>query len=157
MDLQVHVGWAELSKVIIPYFRSTHETKPSACFWTSTLNKNDISAWIDYLRTCDWNRHSGENNYVHLLDVHKSARILHVLSDEAWDKLPRTRSKGGFEYIDWKRIAQFYDGVHLDYPCHLNYLGWDAESTVWFRWCFTEAIIVGRLEGWRINDSIYSR
>lgn len=51
-----------------------------------------------------------------------------------------------FVFIDFERVAQEYDGIwlteqgngatHLSYPHDLN--GWDAESVLWFRWCFSQ-------------------
>lgn len=49
--------------------------------------------------------------------------------------------------IDFERLAYAYDGIHLtsrgNAATHLSYphdlYGWDCESTLWFRWCFTDA------------------
>ena len=51
-----------------------------------------------------------------------------------------------YEGIDFVRLAQDYDGLHLtsngneqlhlSHPLNMN--AWDSESTVWFRWCFTK-------------------
>lgn len=50
-----------------------------------------------------------------------------------------------FTGIDFERLAQEYDGLHLteeaagalhlSYPLDMN--TWDCESTLWFRWVFT--------------------
>lgn len=56
-----------------------------------------------------------------------------------------------FTGFDFERMAEEYDGLHLteeaagslhlSYPLDMN--SWDCESTVWFRWVFSE---VSRIE-----------
>lgn len=61
-------------------------------------------------------------------------------------QLPTTKRNRHFAAIDFERLAQDYDGMwlteagkkatHLSIPHNLN--GWDSESVLWFRWCFTQ-------------------
>jgi hypothetical protein len=71
-------------------------------------------------------------------------------------------------YVDFEKLSLDYDGFHLTkrgqietqlpplhpnqykgiipYQIRLPYLyGWDCESTLWFKWCFTDCIKIGQV------------
>lgn len=128
-----------------------HNMKPEGCFWTSS--------WIEEEKRSDWVRwclsEDFEDSYAHpwyLLSVRPDARIYHIDSQidlwELWTKyqrfdLPR-HNPFHTHWIDWEKVAQDYDGVHLtekgNAECHwgdpIDLNCWDVESTVWFRWVF---------------------
>lgn len=64
------------------------------------------------------------------------------------------------EHPDWTAVAQDYDGIHLtqfgQWATRLtmpySLYGWDCESTLWNRWCFTEVVDLGivrlKSDGW---------
>ncbi len=84
-----------------------------------------------------------------VLSVSTSARVAVIDSasdlTNLIDRYPRTvRSRHG---LDFERLAQDYDGLHLTHEGYLRtrssrrgsrLIGWDCESTLWFRWMFRE-------------------
>ena len=122
--------------------------------WTSTWQEetND-SAWVEW---CRWNDYGSpyKHNWFLLTpraDAHlyvvDSIRDLHRLlhNYELKTALSEQYRMLG-QSIDFEKLARGYDGMyltekgnaetHLSFPENLN--SWDCESTVWFKWCFTE-------------------
>jgi hypothetical protein len=122
--------------------------KPRGGFWTSTYDPQYGSGWV---RWCVAHEHYNEplGHNLTVLSVPESARIVVVnsMSDllDLIEQYPRQlRGKRG---IDFEHLAKEYDALHLTQEGYLrtrsrrsspNLNGWDCESTVWFRWVFTE-------------------
>jgi hypothetical protein len=84
-----------------------------------------------------------------VLSVPESARIATIGSEcdlaELIERYPRTlRGRRG---IDFARLGEHCDGLHLTQEGYLrtrsrrskaSLIGWDCESTLWFRWVFRE-------------------
>lgn len=125
--------------------------------WTSSYDPHLGSQWVQW---CLANKFAGPVFRCWLLQVDQRARVL-VIDDvidlvrilylyraklpEGWPHEP------SFETFDWQRLAADFDALHLtdngatrtrlSIPYHLN--AWDCESTLWFRWCFTEVTDLG--------------
>lgn len=122
--------------------------KPLEGFWTSSYEPTCGSGWV---RWCIAYRYN-EPFDLHwtVLTVSKSARI--AIIDSKFDlaalmeRYPRTlRKRPG---LDFERVAEEYDALHVTHAAYLltrsnrsspALLGWDCESTVWFRWVFTHS------------------
>jgi len=151
------------------------DNKPRDGFWTSTYLPRGkfASDWAYFLLYNDKRELRKQQGKTHLLlKVKPSARVYHIDSYgdlaklvrryphkvmmeefEIWRKIGLLTEDGAGVRapIDWEKVAQDYDGVHLtddgqgatrhSYPYDLY--GWDAESTVWFRNVFS------RLEPYR--------
>lgn len=124
--------------------------KPYGGLWTSTLVNDTESAWVRWCREYMRSAIYGRARYA--LEVDPRARIYTI---DSLDDLVRLYEQGyaipfapgvSVYSLDFERLAQLYDGLHLtargeretrmSYP-HTLY-GWDVESTVWFRWVFTD-------------------
>lgn len=122
-------------------------TKPLGGLWTSSLVGSRHSAWTDWCDREDFR----QNTYRFRLKVSPTANVFEVKTPEDVDFLIRLFGEADkcgmmIEYrLDWEKVSQFYDGVRLSYqmvrktggyesPFH----AWDVESTLWFRWCFTD-------------------
>jgi hypothetical protein len=86
-----------------------------------------------------------------VLEPDPGARVLVINSLADLTKLlarfpaPLTYPGSHFIYPDFERIATLYDGIQLtergQWKTRLTIptlYGWDTESTLWFRWCFSE-------------------
>lgn len=121
--------------------------KPRSGLWTSTYNPNYGSAWVCW---CVAHRYN-EPFDLHwtVLSIPKSARIAVIDSHadlvrfiEQYPQILRGR-RG----LDFERLSAKYDGLHLTNEGYLRtrrprsgpaLVGWDCESTLWFRWVFRE-------------------
>jgi hypothetical protein len=122
-------------------------SKPRGGFWTSTYDEHYGSGWVRY---CVAYRYTDpfELHWT-VLSVASSARVAVVGSAEDLeyliDRYPRIlRRRRG---LDFERLSMDYDGLHLPHDGYLRtrsrrpgpaLIGWDCESTLWFRWAFTE-------------------
>lgn len=134
--------------------------KPLGGLWTSTYQPTGkfASGWIEwcYSEEPEW-----ITEHAFLLEVKPDARIYTI--DSQSDvlqllnkyKLYRLRSESGklidvmdlgmsMAILDWEKIAQDYDGVHLTEEgqwrtrlARPGLYGWDCESTIWFRNVFS--------------------
>ena len=122
--------------------------------WTSTWREEtQDSDWVEWCVGEDFGKPYEKNWYLLTLQediklyVIDSLRGLHkLLRAYPWDQ--NKWREYGFRCIaiDFEKLALDYDGIHLtekgneethlSYPDDLN--SWDCESTLWFRWCFSE-------------------
>lgn len=133
-----------------------YRQKPKYGFWTSTYREDTHdSAWVEWCS--DTNFGDVHNSNWFLLTPSPETRIYTIDSLQDLNQClqqyggypyPELRKIwGGMKFIDFERLAKEYDCInltergnaqtHLSYPNNLN--GWDCESTLWFRWCFTDA------------------
>jgi hypothetical protein len=121
--------------------------KPRGGFWTSTYDPDYGSGWV---RWCVAYRYNDPFD-LHWTVVHvpKSARLPAISSQSDLaaliERYPRTvRGRRG---LDFEKLASEYDGLHLTNEGYLRtrsrrsspaLIGWDCESTLWFRWVFSE-------------------
>jgi hypothetical protein len=137
--------------------------KPRRALWTSTRTGALPWGWLTYLR-------SGADPlpppwHVWRLNVAADARVYEIDSPAAWALLCG-RYPAEFEadsvQPDWTALSVDWDAVHLPVGgllttqqvpvttqsrrrCELR--GWDAESTVWLRWCFTDVTWLADVNG----------
>ncbi len=160
MTTQLHISpCADLIPEIAPVQNDSFGVKPKFGLWTSSY-LDGKSAWVDAYQ--DMFGHSGSDvralsayslNWF-LLEPDPAARVLVI--DTMADlrrlvaKFPARQEFGTFCRVwpDFERISEHYDAMQLTEngqwrtrmpiePNAPNLYGWDAESTVWFRWCFT--------------------
>jgi len=139
-------------------------SKPKRALWTSTRTAPSITPWLDHGE----NQAPGEIN-LWAVQVSQEARVAEIHSPAAWASLVERYPGDSPGLIftgvkhppesayrrdpDWHRVAQDWDAVHLsvggwltaqDVPYggegyRTELRGFDMESTVWFRWCFSSA------------------
>lgn len=155
IGVQLAVGVKELPA--ITRVKNQIFVKPLGGFWTSTyLSKGKFaSEWVEWCHSeePEWIKNKEEEKPAVLLEVSPSARIYTIdsVSQLKWlqDKYPHPEHEkwgwGNFALLDWERIAQDYDGVHLTSRGQWatrhgspNLYGWDCESTIWFRNVFSK-------------------
>lgn len=121
--------------------------KPRGALWTSTYNPIYGSGWVCWCVAYRYN----EPFDLHwtVLSIPKSARIAVIASHADLARLieryPRIlRGRLG---LDFERLSAEYDGLHLTNEGYVRtrskrsgpaLVGWDCESTLWFRWIFSE-------------------
>ena len=134
--------------------------KPINGFWTSSWREETRdSDWVEWCRGNDYGNPNTDHWF--LLTPRKDARVYVIDSYADLERLikkypyvsPRARNIRDWQEvhryytsIDFERMSQDYDGLrltergnsrlHMSTPLDMNL--WDAESTVWFRWCFTD-------------------
>lgn len=159
--LQLFIGKEQPSpEKIQPIVNRPDWMKPSGGLWTSSWNAEDYtSAWTEWCGDENFSDIYGLSWW--LLVPRPESRIYQI---DSLDDLERClhspygyqasylehmkRSLGrGYDkrFIDFERMAHDFDGLHLTHqgneethlsvPNDLN--GWDVESTLWFRWCFS--------------------
>lgn len=133
--------------------------KPRGGLWTSTFDVQYKNRWVEFCEydfTCNVpdNRWDG-----YILIPHKRARIYTVNSHKDLMKLLEKypyqpyRNMYGFPFLaeklypDFERIKRDYDAIRItdegQWATRLTepgLYGWDFESTLWFRDCFTKVI-----------------
>lgn len=84
-----------------------------------------------------------------VLTVQRSARVANIDSRADLTALIERypRLLGGRRGLDFERFSTHYDGLHLTNKGYMQtrarrpgpaLIGWDCESTLWFRWIFRE-------------------
>ncbi len=146
---QLHLSHARaLRPEVVPVTNSTLNWRKPAVgtgLWTSTFKSGRTSAWAE----------SGlaRGRYAFVLHPDSAARVrtIHGLPDlERLLKRYRRTDFGqrdwlaDFGYLDYARLAQDVDALHLTERGQRqtrltipDLYGWDTESTLWFRWCFS--------------------
>ena len=145
MDKQLVVGLKELPE--IKPVENESFVKPRYGLWTSTYRPHNkyASAWVEWCVTemPKWIK----NKPAILLEVKDYIKVFEIDTQHQLQELYALfPSKLGFKtyslkFIDWERVAKYYDGVHLTeagqwrtrYSKPINLNGWDCESTLWFR------------------------
>jgi hypothetical protein len=158
MNKQLHLSKAsELSKRVTPVQNADTRNglliKPRNGLWTSTWDEErKTSEWVEWCIDADYGALYGQHWF--LLTPVPDARIcvIDTLADlKGLLKRYRLQCTGNISYLnelhylDYEHLAQDYDAIHLteegqeqtrlSFP--ENLYGWDSESTVWFRWCFS--------------------
>jgi hypothetical protein len=121
--------------------------KPRGGFWTSTYDPDYGSGWV---RWCVAYRYN-EPLQLHwtVLPVPKAARVATIDSrpDVAAFISRYPRILRGRRGLDFEQLACDYDGLRLTNEGYFRtrsrrtsptLIGWDCESTLWFRWVFRE-------------------
>jgi hypothetical protein len=128
--------------------RSGGWTKPQFGLWTSTYHPERGSDWVQWCLAEEFSiPPNGEWRGV-ILRPRRGARVYHVRTHEDLRRLVECYPHNADTYRlypNWRAISRDYDAVHLtekgQWATRLSYphdlYGWDCESTVWFRWCFT--------------------
>ena len=158
---QLHISSAKaLIEQVAPVeneFDAYYRQKPKGGFWTSTWREeSQDSDWIEWCRGNSYYS-TDESNIWWLLTPRPECRLYTIdslrdftgLLMEYGERPPIAYEIPLFadrRVIDFEKLARQFDGVHLtergnagthlSYPNNLN--AWDCESTLWFRWCFSE-------------------
>lgn len=128
--------------------RNREHWKPDGGMWTSTLTEGTSSEWIEFL---DGNEFLGDEKWAMtawLLEPVPS-RLLEIASADDLRALMRDYERRGsefrslsFEWLDFEAMSAEFDGLWFSNPhterfSSMFFSSLDAESTLWFRWCFT--------------------
>jgi hypothetical protein len=149
--------------------------KPRGGFWTSSYDPEYGSGWVCWCVAHRYNEPLGLHWTV--LSVPKSARVAVIDSPADLAALIKScpRTLRGRQGLDFERLSEGYDGLHLTNKGYMRtrsprfgpaLIGWDCESTVWFRWVFKDWHEVNpqfknadrfdslwlRLSGWTTED-----
>ncbi|GBF10918.1 hypothetical protein [Tepidibacillus sp. HK-1] len=131
--------------------------KPKGGLWTSNYVPEIGSEWVQYSfkvggpRVPDSDVWEGSLLYpnrtsrLYVIDRYQDLeRLMHWFGVKNKLKNPSFYSPRLDYSIDFEKMSQYYDGIHLtkrgqirtqtSYPFNLD--GWDVESTLWFRWVF---------------------
>lgn len=133
--------------------------KPTGGLWTSTwLGAAELSGWAEWCRIedfgaveCDaWLLTPDADAEVYTVDTYSDLAYLH----HCYGNSRRIGDSDLFEcYLDWPLVAERFAGVHLTdegqwrtrLTMPYDLYGWDCESTLWFRWAFSEVEHIGRV------------
>jgi hypothetical protein len=119
--------------------------KPSGGLWTSTyLGEAEGSAYVQF---CLTNHYHDWLHKAWLLTPKSDALVYEINSVTDLKMLleiyPLHPNRRDVVYLDWARIGQDFDAVHLTATgqeatraSNPGLYHWDCESTVWFKWCF---------------------
>jgi hypothetical protein len=151
---QLHLSGAnDLIEEVAPVKNSSLLlVKPQYGLWTSTWDEaGKTSDWVDWCVDASFGTPYEQQWF--LLNVKPDARIYQI--DNSHDlrnlfKSYRRQFTGPMAalntlgYLDYEQISQDFDAIHLTAQGQQharfgadNLYGWDCESTIWFRWCFT--------------------
>jgi len=118
--------------------------KPKGGFWTSTIkvvaDYKITSEWIEYRQNSNWLIKEDENIYE--LEVAPNANVYTIKSKKDFENLKTNYSldantKSDIN-IDFEKLqSDGYSGLRVTRNTYTLLNGWDCESTLWFKWCFT--------------------
>jgi len=163
IGIQLHISVATaLIEQVVPVENSEEagyvkKPKRGTGFWTSTWRpETQDSEWVEWCAGENYSNPYADtwhlltpksDTQLYVIDSH--ADLLHLLDLYPWEsRATRIMREAGFARttIDFEHLSKEYDGIHLtergnaqthlSYPHELN--SWDCESTLWFRWCFSE-------------------
>jgi hypothetical protein len=96
--------------------------------------------------------------YTWKLKVERGVTVVEIGDATTWVEFVCTHARisDGRIFPNWAHIARSVDAVHLTLPAIVATQGftfctrygvipaafWDVETTVWLRWCFTDAYLV---------------
>ena len=157
LPAQAHCGPKQPSKTKFRQMRlhrGLRRDKPIYGFWTSTFETLEDIGWVGWCRAESyanpqeaWLLQPTPARVFEVRDSNDSLR-LHEKYGILWGDLgPAFGEPDRYAGLDWDRLVQDYDAVRLVNPfeCRFEnhastFYGWDAESTVWLRWCFVDEI-----------------
>ena len=146
--------------------------KPLGGLWTSTFG-DDGGEWVRWLDgqnyTLDDPRWGGdlwllEPKEANLAVVAHPSDLRELCASYPHPELDHFNSLSerfkSFEFVDWERLSQDYDGLHVpnpwpwrfgygddfDYAASMFFYTMDAECTCWARWCFEGEPRIASLE-----------
>jgi len=124
------------------------DDKPAGAFWTSSINEDGISDWIDWTRSEQFYDKSELNNLKFFKVIPSmGAKVFCVDSKHDYDQLVSEYYVENFlgqRFPDYIKLAEMYDGIQItinaltdSWPGFFNAVnGWACESTAWLRWKF---------------------
>jgi hypothetical protein len=145
---QVYNGLQPIPSGIEPVENRPGCSKPFKGFWTSTLDLKYGSDWIQWMHGENW--YTTAVTELWMLTVKPDGKIFTVNGIDDMELMFRTYPLHtyGIDSVNFEKMATHYDGVHLThegnrathhtFPHNCN--AWDAESTLWFRWCFDSTV-----------------
>lgn len=143
MDNQLYVGTTKelkankMEAIRNPRIRLEAKGKPLGGLWTSTINEQGGSGWTEYLENERWNPYGNAEVHRFVLTPRADVKLIEIYSYEAYRVLQKY-FPGNDGTIDWVKMSEQFDGVHMtaqDMPSELSF---GCESTCWFRWVFEE-------------------
>jgi hypothetical protein len=122
-------------------------SKTFGWFWTSSYDPEYGSGWVRWCMA--YRYHDLLDLRWTVLSVPESARVavIDLATDLATLIKRYPRAFGAPEGLDFERISEDYDGLQLTHRGYMGtrsqnygpkFMGWDCESTIWFRWVFSE-------------------
>ena len=139
-------------------FEAYYRQKPKGGFWTSSWQEEtQDSAWVEWCRGEDFD--GVDEKMWFLLTPNPDCKLYIIDSQQDFHRCLMEYGQPASiasidpifaqkRVIDFEKLAKEYDGLHvtehgsyvnhLSYPNDLN--AWDCESTLWFRWCFTDVM-----------------
>lgn len=144
-----------------------YQPKPGGGIWTSSLNSEGESGWIDWCRCEDYgdiDRSSWWQLMVAPENADAKLLVIRHMGD-VYNICMRYGPQEGSWYpdtgIDWMAVQRDgYAGVHLTeegfWSCRMDSMmvyPWDCESTVWFRWVFSEPVLLREGESAMKDDN----
>lgn len=147
LSTQLHITpCADLIAKVAPV-ENNRFIKPKYGMWTSTY-RDGKSGWVEWCISESFSKPYDCNWF--LLEPDPLGRILVVDTLADLKALlrqyppPEPKVSSFFAEPDFERISQDWDAIHLteegQWATRMtipSLYGWDAESTLWFRWCFT--------------------
>lgn len=125
--------------------------------YTSTASVTGVSMWSTLLGP-DGLFEYPLPRYTWKLKVDGGATVVEIHDATTWVEFVCTHARisDGHIFPNWTHIARSVDAVHLTLPAIVAAQGftlytrngvipaafWDVETTIWLRWCFTDAYLV---------------
>jgi hypothetical protein len=151
---QLYVGSMPTEAQFRPIENEWH--KPRGGLWTSTYDPRLGSDWVQWCLSEEFGvPEAGWQSWV--LTPTNDARVLTIdslvdLELVCRDYLAKPEHLGSMCPLDYERLAEEYDAVHLTeqgqwrtrLSLHHSLYGWDCESSLWLRWAFSDVQSLGR-------------
>lgn len=151
LSTQLRVGHAQPEPTLLRPVKNDDiclGAKPKGGLWTSSYSRKYGSGWVRWCESEDFSVPDTWHGW--LLEPDEFARVLVI------DSLRTLRSvlkqywrlslfaPIGSPKLDVEGLAQDFDALSLTEEAQWatrfsepNLYGWDCESTIWFRWCFS--------------------
>lgn len=155
LHTQLFMGKEKPTKNKLMDVKNQSFVKPSGGLWTSTYEEKKGSDWTSFCENNHFKDIKKHNFY--LLEPEKDIKIYTIDKYNDLASLMENYKENDFDnpfghfsflrpFLDFEKISQDYDGIHLtsrgQFETRMSrpesLYGWDVESTLWFRWCFSE-------------------
>lgn len=145
-----------LERFVMPRNSKQEGVKPFGVgLYTSTSAIAGISMWGAMIGFGESRSVDAQSRSIWAIDVDADANVIEISNAASWVEFVCTysRTSNGTVLPDWVRIAKEFDGVHITLAAIVAAQGfyfntkqgvippvfWDVETTLWLRWCFTDA------------------
>lgn len=170
MKPQLFIGKQPKRQRIAPIVnRNDFGIKPHGGLWTSTYDARYGSDWVQWclgeeFRMPEDNRWKGyllyPKSYARILEIDSYRDLERLMGEYEHSPYLQTLNPTGFRIpgilrgLNYERLSHRYDAIHLTrrgqmethFSDDYSLYGWDCESTLWLRWCFSRVKYVGKAE-----------